>query len=1134
MKAVTYFVLSLCFYLPANSQGFQWALADKGGNGSSAYGSFTDKNGNTVITGIMYGFCDLGDTALTSTGLDDLFIVRFNSLGLLEKAYNGGGAGNQTGYSITGDISGNLYVAGRMQGESTFGDTTLISSNAVLTGGYDIFLVKFNPDLNPVWARRIGGMHPDSSAYYYDEIRDITIDSLGNILLCGTFYGNSWFGNVNISPAGTSDGFLAKYNPDGELLWVTNTGGPADDAGRAVSSDNNNNVYLLTGFHSLLWNPDTLSSDGYGIAISKFNPQGVPLWSHKIQGLSPEYMNGNDITINKAGKILITGFFSGLIKIGFDTLFSSSESIGSKNIFLACFTDSGSELWGRKFGDDPNNELSFVANDSDDNIYLAYNDPSNSDLSMGLNARVVKTDSNGNTFWVLPFGSPSDQIFQLSGIQTDGLNNLLLSATINDSTFAGDFAVYTNPQTSSLFLCKFLANPVFKQIESITSVTDTASYAVPGESNKIIQKYSIKLQGTGNPIGLKLIILDTTHSTNLQQDILSLAFEYNGKTIHSTVNGSEYFIPCMLEDSGMLSISADISPFATLGDTLLVKWPGLVLLFDTLYQSTGVLGVERPLVVNYCMPRHGLPTTDDLFVEYYRIDAERDDIPVISRQDSTMSNYPHYGYYRNTEGTGSIHIGDTCQLSFDCSDSSCSKAVWLDWNCDGEFNVPGELIWNSTSGSGYFIVPNTASTGRTRIRFISFKQPVLVPLPCMIYNKGETEDYDIRILPHPGRSLSGKIFYHNNDSHGISGAILSLNPQTGSRSAMPGSQVQQTFTDSSGMFCFSKVLSGNYYLDLSPRTPWGGANAIDALKILRHFVELDTISGLPLMAADVNNSQSINAIDALSVVRRFTGLIDTFDIPDWVYQPVQISMNPFTNTASNVEVLCSGDVNHTYLPPPTNIFHCGDTLVDVRDGKKYPTKQYGTQCWFTKNLNVGVMINSYIDTMSHTEATHNGQIEKFCFNNDSNKCELYGGLYNYTEMMNYFTTGNQGICPPGWVVPSWDDWCTLAQYLDQFVKCWRLGEAGYTAGGQMKLPGTEFWDFPNVGATNSSGFSVLGTGVRSEYGYFKLERKQSCFWANEFSWIGSVSWRLSNDESSIGIIITPENYGLSVRCILDQ
>lgn len=62
------------------------------------------------------------------------------------------------------------------------------------------------------------------------------------------------------------------------------------------------------------------------------------------------------------------------------------------------------------------------------------------------------------------------------------------------------------------------------------------------------------------------------------------------------------------------------------------------------------------------------------------------------------------------------------------------------------------------------------------------------------------------------------------------------------------------------------------------------------------------------------------------------------------------------------------------------------------------------------------MINS---TNSGFQQINNGLVEKYCYDKNPANCEIYGGLYEWAEAMQYNTTaGTQVICPPGWHIPT--------------------------------------------------------------------------------------------------------------------
>jgi len=199
---------------------------------------------------------------------------------------------------------------------------------------------------------------------------------------------------------------------------------------------------------------------------------------------------------------------------------------------------------------------------------------------------------------------------------------------------------------------------------------------------------------------------------------------------------------------------------------------------------------------------------------------------------------------------------------------------------------------------------------------------------------------------------------------------------------------------------------------------------------------------------------------------------------------------------------------------------CG---IDISfGGELYTTIRIGTQCWLEENLNIGTRIENNL------EQTDNETIEKYCYYNNEDYCSIYGGLYQWNEMMQYSTTpGVKGICPTGWHLPTDAEWTTLTTHLG--------GES--VAGGKMKETGYEHWAAPNTGATNSSGFTALPGGYRNygAGGFLYLNSKNYYWTSSESSSDNSWLRFMSNDGMYVfrhGVYI--KTHGFSVRCIKDE
>ena len=166
-------------------------------------------------------------------------------------------------------------------------------------------------------------------------------------------------------------------------------------------------------------------------------------------------------------------------------------------------------------------------------------------------------------------------------------------------------------------------------------------------------------------------------------------------------------------------------------------------------------------------------------------------------------------------------------------------------------------------------------------------------------------------------------------------------------------------------------------------------------------------------------------------------------------------------------------VNFTTLHDP-----CSGVNSFVYEGQEYSTIAIGDQCWMAENINVGTRINVSGDQLD------NSSIEKYCYDDLEANCEIYGGIYQWAELMQYspsdsgITGTTQGICPSGWHIPTDNEWKILEEYLGMDASeldsagIWR----GTDEGGKLKQEGTDYWDSPNEVATNESGFTALPSG----------------------------------------------------------
>ena len=175
-----------------------------------------------------------------------VFSAIFFSLHVWSQSYqwavHGGGNSGDYGNSIALDSQGNSYVTGWYQNTATFGSLILTSA-----GGYDIFVVKYDNSGQAVWAKTAGGVSNDIGY-------GIDLDANGNIYVAGTFSGTATFGTISVTSSNSSpDILLARYDANGNELWVQQAGSTTDDQAQAIAVDKiNSKIYLILKFISCI------------------------------------------------------------------------------------------------------------------------------------------------------------------------------------------------------------------------------------------------------------------------------------------------------------------------------------------------------------------------------------------------------------------------------------------------------------------------------------------------------------------------------------------------------------------------------------------------------------------------------------------------------------------------------------------------------------------------------------------------------------------------------------------------------------------------------------------------------------------------------------------------------------------
>lgn len=416
----------------------------------------------------------IGIRKLFSTVLA-LFLGFFQSNGLISQIpeaqfltqFGGGAGGNAIVTSVAYFSNGDYLIGGSMRGLNDFNPTESFALKATnSSSNYDPFIARYTHTGNLVWVRQL---RSTSSS----ELRDLTIDSDGNIFiigyLLGTMYPDETNENISIVSDGdsSSDIFTASYDSNGNYLWAQRFGGPSVDTGRAIAVGEAN-IYV-TGVFSQTTDLDPSENtfevihptSGQRMFVAAYDKvTGSFVWGFSIDGTGT-FDLAYDIATDDTENLYLTGAMRGTKD--FDPgpdLFPLSGNGSNDDIFLASYTSAGALRWAWSTGSSAA-DYGTAVHWRDGSVYLTGIFRSTVDFEPGLGT--TNQISQGN-----------DDIFLAKYSAADGALEQVIAFGGTGNDFAG--SVKTNPAGDVFFTGAINGtanvNPLGSAVELTTSGSD--------------------------------------------------------------------------------------------------------------------------------------------------------------------------------------------------------------------------------------------------------------------------------------------------------------------------------------------------------------------------------------------------------------------------------------------------------------------------------------------------------------------------------------------------------------------------------------------------------------------------------------------------------------------------------------
>lgn len=358
-----------------------------------------------------------------------------------EWARSGGSIGTDgdcTG--VAADLFGNSFITGTGFGPMTFGTYSITSGN--------FYLVKYDAQSNVKWVK---------SAQYsnYTASYGITTDNLGNVIVTGFFNGDSILFDTIKLTGHRNTMFVVKYDSLGNVLWARVPISDSSTFGYEIATDNNNNIVMYGKYEGDSIRLGSYQLSGSNCFLAKYDPNGNVIWAiNPFLGYGGGFAS---ICIDKAGYIYITGDFDDP-EITFGNITLRNHSSGpslTPDVFYVKFDPGGHVVWAKSAsGGDVDFALK-IAVDDNYNVYLVGEtggyyirfDPIDAGIPDGRRF-LVQLDSSGSAKWV-----QSTKIFN---IIPDNCGGLYATNYYYDSISFGR-SLLSSPRTNrlDLYVAKF-------------------------------------------------------------------------------------------------------------------------------------------------------------------------------------------------------------------------------------------------------------------------------------------------------------------------------------------------------------------------------------------------------------------------------------------------------------------------------------------------------------------------------------------------------------------------------------------------------------------------------------------------------------------------------------------------------